>query len=183
MSASLLYRAWGIRGYVPAYTRLEDGRIILGIEHDDSDPRCAHCGSMHVQKSGRVPRQFRALPIGSRPVIIQLPIQRVRCFDCGKVSQVELGFARERRSYTHCFERYALELSELMTVQDVARHLQVSWDIVRDIQKRHLVRRYSRPKLKHLKHIAIDEKGYSVDSSHPYPLCSGPGLTCLFSTV
>jgi transposase len=166
MSTSLLYHAWGIRGYRLTHTRFEEGWVWFGIEPHEDSLCCAHCGSTRTQKSGKVPRRFRTLPIGSRPVILELSIQRLRCFDCGKVSQVKLGFADERRSYTRSFEQYVLELSAFMTVQDVARHLQVSWDIVRDIQKRHLVRRYSKPRLKDLKHIAIDE--ISVGKGHRY---------------
>ena len=44
-----------------------------------------------------------------------------------------------------------------MTIKDVARHLGVSWDVVKDIQKRYLTKRYSHPRLKDLKLIAIDE--------------------------
>lgn len=40
---------------------------------------------------------------------------------------------------------------------DVAHHLGVGWDMVKDIQKRHLQRHYAKPKLKEVKHIAIDE--------------------------
>jgi transposase len=166
MSTSLLYHAWGIRGYRLLCTRFEKGRIWFGIEHDEAFLCCAHCGSSRVEKSGKVPRRFRTLPIGSRPIILQLSIQRLRCFDCGRLCQVKLGFADPRRSYTRAFEQYVLELSALMTVADVARHLQLSWDIVRDIQKRHLVRRYSKPRLKDLKHIAIDE--ISVGKGHRY---------------
>jgi transposase len=166
MSTSLLYHAWGLRGYRLTHSRFEGGRVCFGIEHGSVPLCCAHCGSTRTQKSGKVPRRFRTLPIGSRPVVLELSIQRLRCFDCGKVSQLKLGFADERRSYTRAFEQYVLELSELMTVQDVARHLQVSWDIVRDIQKRHLVRRYSKPRLKDLKHLAIDE--ISVGKGHRY---------------
>lgn len=166
MSTSLLYHAWSLRGYCLTTTRFEKGRIWFGIDHDGRPCRCAYCRSTNIQKSGRVQRRFRTLPIGSRPVILELSIQRVRCFDCGKVAQVRLGFADARRSYTRTFERYVLELSRRMTVQDVARHLQVSWDIVRDIQECHLIRRYSRPKLKKLKHIAIDE--INVGKGHRY---------------
>ena len=166
MSTSLLYHAWGVRGYRLVCTRFEKSRVCFGIEHDERSLRCSHCGSTRTEKSGKVPRRFRTLPIGSRPVILQLSIQRLRCFDCGRTCQVKLGFADERRSYTHAFERYVLELSRLATIQDIARHLGVSWDIVRDIQKRHLVRRYSKPKLKTLKHIAIDE--ISVGKGHRY---------------
>jgi transposase len=71
--------------------------------------------------------------------------------------QVKVDFADYRRTYTKSFERYALDLLRHMTILDVARHLGVSWDVIKDIQKRHLKRRFSRPKLKSLRWIAIDE--------------------------
>jgi transposase len=82
------------------------------------------------------------------------------------VRQVEIAFADPRRTYTKAFERYALELSRHMTILDVARHLGVSWDIVKDIQKRDLTRRYRKPKLKHVCQIAIDE--ISIAKGHQY---------------
>src|SRR5918998_2145905 len=75
-------------------------------------------------------------------------------------------FADPRRSYTSAFERYALELSRRMTIRDVAMHLDVSWDVIKDILKRDLGRRYAKPKLKHLRRIAIDE--IAVAKVHRY---------------
>jgi transposase len=112
------------------------------------------------------PRRFRTLPIGSRPVVLELSVQRLHCFDCGGTHQARLGFADQRRSYTRAFERYVLELSAHMCIQDVARHLNVSWDIVRDIQQRHLIRHYAKPKLKRVRCIAIDE--ISIGKGHRY---------------
>jgi transposase len=82
------------------------------------------------------------------------------------VRQVKLDFADPRRTYTKAFERYALELSRSMTILDVARHLGVSWDIIKDIQRRDLFRRYAKPKLKNLRQIAIDE--IAVAKGHRY---------------
>jgi len=48
-----------------------------------------------------------------------------------------------------------------MTILDVARHLDVSWDVIKDIQKRDLSHSFSKPKLKHLRHIAIDEIAFA----------------------
>jgi len=95
-----------------------------------------------------------------------LAIPRVECQACGVVRQVEVSFADIRRSYTKAFERYALELSRRMTILDVARHLNVSWDVIKDIQKRDLTRRYARPKLKNLREIAIDE--IAIAKGHRY---------------
>jgi transposase len=77
-----------------------------------------------------------------------------------------VDFADVRRSYTKAFERYVLELSRHMTIQDVAEHLQVGWDLVKDIQKRYLGKKFRRIKLKHLRQIAIDE--ISIGRFHRY---------------
>jgi transposase len=53
-----------------------------------------------------------------------------------------------------------------MTMLDVAVHLKVSWDVVKDIQKRYLKRKFSRPRLKDLKRIAIDE--ITIGQGHRY---------------
>lgn len=62
-----------------------------------------------------------------------------------------------KRTYTKVFENYALDLLKHMTIKAVANHLQISWDIIKDIQKRDLKKRFSKPRLKDLKLIAIDE--------------------------
>ena len=80
--------------------------------------------------------------------------------------QVKVPFADPRRSYTHAFERYALELSRRMTIHDVAQHLGVGWDVIKDIQKRRPERRFAKPKLKHLRQIAIDE--IAIGKGHRY---------------
>ncbi len=54
-----------------------------------------------------------------------------------------------------------------MTIQDVARHLGIWFgDVIKEIQKRDLTRRFSRPCLKNVKRIAIDE--ISVLKGHRY---------------
>src|SRR5512135_3754691 len=166
MSTSLLYHAFGIRGYQYTRTEFEDGQTIFTILQEPETCRCSACGSPQVQSRGRVERRFRTLPIGRRATFVVLPIPRVECQACGVVRQVKIPFADPRRSYTSSFERYALELSRRMTIRDVARHLGVSWDVIKDIQKRDLSRRYAKPKLKHLRHIAIDE--IAVAHGHRY---------------
>ncbi len=52
------------------------------------------------------------------------------------------------------------------TVQDVSSILKVSWNLVKRIDKENLQRRYSKPKLKHVKYVAIDE--FAVHKGHKY---------------
>jgi len=157
MSTSLLYHGFGVRGYAYVHTQYEDGAVIFTVRQNFQALTCSSCGSGQVIRRGQVWRRFRSLPIGLRPVWVSLAIQRVCCIACGLVRQVRVGFADPRRTYTKAFERYAWELSRHMTMLDVARHLNVSWDVIKEIQKRNLQRRFSRPKLRKLQQIAIDE--------------------------
>ena len=117
MSTSLLYHAFGIRGYQYVRTDYPDGQVIFTIRQESKTCRCSACGSTRVQSRGHVERRFRSLPIGSRTTAVVLPIPRVECRACGVVRQVGAPFADPRRTYTKAFERSAVELSRRMTIQ------------------------------------------------------------------
>lgn len=157
MSTSLLYHAFDVRGYHYVRTTFGQGEVTLTIRQEPDTLRCSACGSDQLICRGQVLRRFKALPIGGRPVLIALPIQRVACKPCGVVRQVQVKFADTKKSYTNSFERYAAALCRVMTIEDVANHLQVGWDMIKDIHKRYLKRRFRNPKLHKLKCIAIDE--------------------------
>jgi transposase len=159
MSTSILYHCFGItaRGFHHVHTRFEEGRTVFRVAQDPSTLACPVCLSRDVMKKGTVFRALKSLPIGLRPTIIELFVHRVLCRVCRVVRQVKIPFADEGRSYARQFERYVLELSRHMTIKDVARHLGLAWSTVKDIQKRYLKRNFSRPRLKDLSQIAIDE--------------------------
>ena len=166
MSTSLLYHGFGVRGYHLRRTDFVEGRVCFTIDQPRESYRCPACGSVAVHAQGHKDRFLRTVPIGLKPTFLLVKVARVICFQCERTRQVKVPFADPRRTYTHAFERYALELSKLTTIQDTARHLDVSWDIIKDIQKRNLQRRFAKPKLKKLKEIAIDE--VAVGKGHRY---------------
>ncbi len=102
-------------------------------------------------------RQFRTLPIGAKEVFITLNIARVKCLDCQVIRQVKVRFSEGSKRYTRRFKKLVLELSQHMSVQAVSSFLKVGWDLVKEIQKNHLLRRYGNPNIRKLKRIAIDE--------------------------
>jgi transposase len=166
MSTSLLYHAFGLRGYDYVKTDYTEGRVVFTIRQRPHTCRCPQCDSRDLIYHGQETRAFKTVPIGHKPVTIILPIPRVECRACQLVRQVTLPFADPRRRYTKTFERYALELGRLMTIQDVAQHLGVSWDTIKDIQKRDLQHRFKKPRLAKLKQIALDE--ISIGHGHRY---------------
>src|SRR5438552_11210256 len=133
MSTSLLYHAFGIRGYKYTRTDYQGGQVIFTIHQQSQTCRCPACGSRDLKSRGHVERRFRTVPIGSKATVVVLSIPRVECPACGVVRQVEVAFADPRRSYTKAFQRYALELSRSMTIRDVALHLGVGWDMIKEI--------------------------------------------------
>lgn len=58
---------------------------------------------------------------------------------------------------TKSFGRYILDLSRFMTINGIAKHLNIGWDLVKQVQQDNLTRWFAKPKLKHLKRIAVDE--------------------------
>jgi transposase len=106
MSTSLLYHAFGVRGYEYVRTEYVGGRIYFTIRQPGKALRCPASGSREVRPHGTAERQFRTVPIGSKPVFVTLPIPRVCCQDCGVTRQVAVDFTDPRRSYTKALERY-----------------------------------------------------------------------------
>jgi transposase len=166
MSTSLLYHAFNLVGYRYVNQTFQGGKVTFRIEQPREDLRCSHCGDADVWTQGGVERTWHTLPVGSKPVDVTFKVPRVLCFACGQVRQVKLRFAEPKKRYTRAFARYALELSRHMTIQDVARHLQVSWDTIKEIQADSLRRRFGKPKLHKLRQIAIDE--IAVGKGHHY---------------
>jgi transposase len=166
MSTSLLYHAFGIVGYQYRSQHFIEGKVIFRIEQPRDRLRCPQCACEDVWVRGHEIRTFRTVPIGAKPTLVTLDVARVWCPRCDHVRQVKIGFADPKKHYTRSFERYALELSRHMTIQDVAQHLQVSWDTIKDIQARNLQRRFGKPKLHKLREIAIDE--IAIGKGHRY---------------
>jgi transposase len=166
MSTSLLYHAFGIAGYTYRNQKFQAGQVTFRIEQPRDRLRCSQCGSSDVWGRGGKERTFRTVPIGLKPTFVTLRVARVKCFACDIVRQVKVGFADPQKHYTRSFARYALQLSKHMTIEDVAKHLDVSWDTIKEIQANNLQKRFGKPKLAKLKQIAIDE--IAVSKGHRY---------------
>ena len=112
MSTSLLYHAFGIRGYKYSRTEYDNCKVIFSIFQEPETYRCSSCGSGQVISRGQIVRRFLSLPVGSRGTTVVFPVPRLECQACGRARQVNISFADPRRSYTKPFERYAWSCRE-----------------------------------------------------------------------
>ena len=166
MSTSLLYHRFGIHGYTYCRLLFAKDQTYFVIDQPRERLRCSQCSAPQVWVQGRIERVLRTLPIGGKPTNIVLQVPRLCCLRCHAVRQAKIGFADPKKHYTHSFERYALDLSRSMTIKDVAKHLQVSWNTIKEIQVKNLQRKFGKPNLRKLKQIAIDE--IAVGKGHHY---------------
>lgn len=159
MTSSFLLNAWGLRSLECTREEYKGNTIILHIQSKQRLSVCPKCGNRHLVKNGYRIRDFQGLPIGGRKVILRMKVQRYKCRNgsCDYDQQEYIPFATGSRSYTRRFAKYAVDLLRGMTLQDVANHLGVTWDTVKDIHSNYLRRHYSPPSLKGVENIGIDE--------------------------
>ena len=166
MNPSLMYHALGVRGMCYTCTEYKKSSIYIGIRTPRQTLCCPNCRSRNVTKYGTLLRDIRAVPIGRKRIYLRVQVQRVHCKGCGQIAQEKLHFTTGKRSYTKQFARYVLSLLRISTIKDVAMHLGISWDTVKEIHKRYLHRKYAYPDFSHLTNIGIDE--FAVQKGHKY---------------
>ena len=166
MSTSFLFHAFGLHGFDYVRQSFVGGEVLFTVKPKPKMLRCPVCDSYDVIRRGIFERRLQAVPVGLKPISLLIKVPRVACRTCDCVRRIKLGIADDRCSYTKGFARFVLALARMMSLQDIARLLGVGWDMVKDIYKRWLKRRYDQPKLKELKYIAIDE--ISVRKGHSY---------------
>lgn len=166
MSTSILYHGFGVRDYRYLRTEYRQGRVIFHIEKSPEKRCCAACGSHEVIKKGKFIRELRTLPIGRKMVFLAVHLHRLLCRSCATLKLEPLLVAFAKKRWTKALGRYVVELVKRSTVQDVARHLGMSWDTVKDIHARALRSKFNRRKISHLEHLGVDE--IAVRKGHRY---------------
>ena len=64
-------------------------------------------------------------------------IPHVQCDRCQLTRQARISFPVEKRRHIRVFEQYALELAQITTALPAADHLNVAWDMARDLEVLH----------------------------------------------
>ena len=68
MSTSLLYHAFGVKGYRCVRTQYRQGQVRFTLQPgSEQPPVCSQCGSPQVIRRGKTWRAYRGVPIGGRP--------------------------------------------------------------------------------------------------------------------
>lgn len=121
-----------------------------------------HCDTIHAW----VKRPIRDLNCGAVKVVIECRYRKVFCKKCGSIFVEDLVFFKPYCRITNRLARYIHELCKVLTVQDVARHLDLDWKTVKDIDKAFLEEEYGQTDYGDLTILAVDE--ISIRRGHSY---------------
>ena len=157
-----------IRPYFPfARMRVVDQNVHLDLPkpgtllHLQPDvrfrPICHGCGGPGQIHSLGLRRFIRDLNIGPAQTWLHVEYRRVWCPGCQKASVEQLSFADPSQRITHRLARYIYGLCQVMTVQDVARHLDLDPKTVRAVDHHFLQQEFGETDYRGLKVLAIDE--------------------------
>lgn len=166
MSTSLIYHVFGGVGYRYLKTEFREGAVRFHIEKKPKHQVCSKCGSGDVIRKGQHIRAIRTLPIGKRPTFLVLHLHRLYCRTCEALQLEPILVADPKKHWAKALGRYIVDLLRHSTVEDVAQHLGMSWNTIKEIHLLSLRRKYSKRTFKHLKHLGIDE--VAVRKGHSY---------------
>lgn len=164
-TATLLY-LFGIQNVECHSMEYSGGKIIFYPECSQNNPSCPRCGGSNVCFLGQKCRKLRMVPWGKMPCFLYLTLHRISCHDCGKCSWPVLDFVQGKQRMVSAFVKYVLCLIAIGTILGVARFLGVGWDLVKNIHKDHLNRKYQEIPFDELEFLSIDE--FSIRKGHNY---------------
>jgi transposase len=128
-------------------------------------PACSRCGQTTFLVHSYGHRRIRDLNLAHARVWLNVPQRKVRCAQCGiRVEGFE--FVEPHRRFTKRFERVVAQLCRRLPIGDVAEHFQLSWDTVKEIDRRRLQAEVGTPCYEGLRLLAVDE--VAVRKRHRY---------------
>lgn len=128
-------------------------------------PICSGCGGCVRRVHSLALRNIRDLDLGCYQVYLCTHIRKLHCGVCGYRVE-DLEFVDLRQSITKRLAQYIVYLCSLMTISDVARHLDLDWRLVKRVDKLYLWEAYSHVHWDDLHILAVDE--VAIRKGHHY---------------
>ena len=118
--------------------------------------RCGVCGRRAPRYDRRPLRQWRHVPWGATPVLLQYAPWRVSCRQCG-VRVEEVSWALGPSVFTAPFEELTAYLAQVTDRTTVSRVLGISWQAVGSIVERVVSRQMDESRFDDLRRIGVDK--------------------------
>ena len=121
-------------------------------------PICHICGQPAATVHSQGYRRYiRDLNMAGARVWLQVGYRKIWCYDCQGVRVERLSFAHASQRVTHRLARYIYDLCKVMTVKEVAGHLDLDPKTVKQIDKEYLEEEFGGTDTDNLRVLMIDE--------------------------
>ena len=140
--------------------------VIDAIPDKRFNPVCHLCGQKVSSVHSWAQRSIRDLNLASTQVWIRCEYRKLFCTNCHRISIEELELFHPYLRVTRRLANYIHHLCKVMTVTEVAKHLQLDWKTVKEIDKQYLEAQYGQPNYDGLRILAVDE--ISLRKGHKY---------------
>jgi len=152
-------RILSLRGMTVDFTEIEEGgkSIIIHLNQDKRFKKsfCSECGK-RVPRKRRARRKIRDLPMLQKAVYLDCELFIVKCPHCGQRRE-RLDFVDKCSRMTTRFESFIFKLVAMTTVKDTADKYDLSWDTVKNVDKKYLTEKFSEIDYGNLEYVSIDE--------------------------
>ncbi len=156
MTTSDVYHIQGIKEFKHVSTKYKNGCCHEKIER--SEHRCPQCGSPEVSAYPVRERTIRGQNLGMKRVFILVQIHCLYCRKCQVKSYENLDFLPHPKSrITNSLARTIIGLRREMSISAIAKHFNLDWDTVKEVEEKWLKKKYRRVRMKDVKIIGMDE--------------------------
>jgi transposase len=153
-----------------AYQSVPEGSrsALVRLEPDQRyRPRCHACGRPAQTVHSATRKFVRDLSLADFSLMLQIEYRKIWCGSCGGVRVEQLEFVDTHQRVTHRLATYAAQLCKAgLSVEAVARHLELDPKTVKAIDKAALEAEFGQTTYDGLKRLAIDE--IAVKKGHNY---------------
>jgi transposase len=185
MNNSTLHNIFNIRGYNYQRTEYREGITYIHIKPKNNMIVCPTCNSKNVTTRGSIIRTIKTVPVALKKMcFLVITVPRLYCHDCLSLRYMDLKIADKNKSYTHNIIPMVITLFACSCITAIASILQLHWTIIKDICKSYLKKEFSKPDLRNVTMISIDEisikKGHNyltvvIDAKTGQPIYTGDG--------
>jgi transposase len=127
---------------------------------------CHRCGHTAEATHSWAKRRIRDLNLASAQVWLDCHYRKLHCPHCRRIMTEDLELFDPYIRVTRRLAYYVYQLCQVMTVTEVANHLNLDWKTVKAIDKKFLEQRHGQPDLSGLRILAVDE--IAVRRGHQY---------------
>jgi transposase len=139
--------------------KLERLEVHVFVEHGEHAWVCPECGEACALYDHQEERVWRHLDTMQYTTLLHAKPPRVNCAEHG-VRSARLPWADPKSRFTLLFERFAIDVLRITSVEAAARLLRLSWDEAWRIKERAVERGLSNKASTPPRYIGIDEKAF-----------------------